>query len=130
MSWSLRVRTAIGSTSCAATYTLFIRNMPAVFKRYLRNWTIPVVDKTNASVSPGGNPRFAASGRPGCYSLATSRSDPIATVTDEPMSEYQYIAFRAIDGPVSKKDLVHMRHQSTRRGHALVICNEYSFGDL
>jgi hypothetical protein len=46
------------------------------------------------------------------------------------MSEYQYIAFRAIDGPVSKKDLVHMRHQSTRRGHALVICNEYSFGDL
>jgi hypothetical protein len=30
------------------------------------------------------------------------------------VSEYQYVAFRAIDNPVSKKDLAYMRRQSTR----------------
>src|SRR5437660_2108488 len=31
---------------------------------------------------------------------------------EEPMSEYQYIAFRAIDRPVSEKNLAFMRRQS------------------
>jgi hypothetical protein len=30
------------------------------------------------------------------------------------MSEYQHIAFRAIDGPVSDKNLKYMRQQSSR----------------
>jgi hypothetical protein len=30
------------------------------------------------------------------------------------MSEYQYIAFRAIDGPVSEKNRAYMRRQSSR----------------
>src|SRR5436190_19890741 len=52
MSWSLRVRTATGSTNCAATCRLSICNMPAVLKRYLRNWTIPGADNFNASAAP------------------------------------------------------------------------------
>jgi hypothetical protein len=30
------------------------------------------------------------------------------------MSEYQRVAFRAIDGPVSKENLAHMERQSSR----------------
>jgi len=30
------------------------------------------------------------------------------------MSEYQYIAFRAIDGPVSDANLAYMQRQSSR----------------
>jgi hypothetical protein len=47
------------------------------------------------------------------------------------MSEYQYIAFRAIDGPVSKKELAYMRRQSTRAEITpWSFTNEYTFGDF
>ena len=47
------------------------------------------------------------------------------------MSEYQYVAFRAIDGPVSKKNLAFMERQSTRAEIAeWSFENEYNFGDF
>lgn len=47
------------------------------------------------------------------------------------MSEYQYIAFRAIDGPVSKKELAYMRRQSSRAEITpWTFTNEYHFGDF
>jgi hypothetical protein len=47
------------------------------------------------------------------------------------MSEYQYIAFRAIDGPVSEKNLAYMRKQSTRADITpWSFDNEYNFGDF
>jgi hypothetical protein len=47
------------------------------------------------------------------------------------MSEYQYVAFRAIDAPVSKKNLAYMRRQSTRAEITRrSFDNEYDFGDF
>ena len=47
------------------------------------------------------------------------------------MSEYQYIAFRAIDGPVSTKNLAYMRRQSSRAEITpWSFTNEYHFGDF
>jgi hypothetical protein len=47
------------------------------------------------------------------------------------MSEYQYIAFRAIDRPVSPKNLAFMRRQSTRAEITpWSFDNEYHFGDF
>jgi hypothetical protein len=47
------------------------------------------------------------------------------------MSEYQYIAFRAIDKPVSDKNLTYMRKQSTRAEITpWSFENEYHFGDF
>jgi len=47
------------------------------------------------------------------------------------MSEYQYVAFRAIDRAVSKKDLAYMRRQSTRAEITpWSFENEYNFGDF
>jgi hypothetical protein len=47
------------------------------------------------------------------------------------MSEYQRIAFRAIDGPVSAKDLAFMRRQSTRAEITpWAFDNEYHYGDF
>jgi hypothetical protein len=47
------------------------------------------------------------------------------------MSEYQYLEFRAMDGPVSKKDLAYMRRQSTRAEITpWSFTNEYTFGDF
>lgn len=47
------------------------------------------------------------------------------------MSEYQYIAFRAIDAPVSKKNLEFMRNQSSRAEVTpWSFKNEYHFGDF
>jgi hypothetical protein len=47
------------------------------------------------------------------------------------MSEYQYVAFRAIDGPVSEKNLVFMRRQSSRAEiTAWSFDNEYQYGDF
>jgi hypothetical protein len=47
------------------------------------------------------------------------------------MSEYQRIAFRAIDGPVSDKNLAYMRQQSSRAEiTAWAFDNEYHFGDF
>jgi hypothetical protein len=47
------------------------------------------------------------------------------------MSEYQYVAFRAIDGPVSDKNLEFMRRQSTRAEITpWEFTNEYHFGDF
>ena len=47
------------------------------------------------------------------------------------MSEYQYIAFRAIDGPVSTKNLAYMRRQSSRAEITpWSFANEYHFGDF
>jgi len=47
------------------------------------------------------------------------------------VSEYQFIAFRAIDAPVSEKNLQYMRKQSSR---AVITPwsfeNEYRFGDF
>jgi len=47
------------------------------------------------------------------------------------MSEYQYVAFRAVDAPVSGKDLEFMREQSTRaKITPWSFDNEYHFGDF
>jgi hypothetical protein len=47
------------------------------------------------------------------------------------MSEYQYVAFRAIDGPVSEKNLAFMRRQSSRAEITpWSFDNEYNFGDF
>jgi len=47
------------------------------------------------------------------------------------MSEYQYVAFRAIDRAVSKKNLAYMRRQSTRAEITpWSFENEYDFGDF
>lgn len=47
------------------------------------------------------------------------------------MSEYQYVAFRAIDAPVSKRNLEYMRRQSTRAQITpWSFDNEYHFGDF
>ena len=47
------------------------------------------------------------------------------------MSEYQYVAFRAIDGPVSEKNLAFMRRQSSRAEiTAWSFDNEYHYGDF
>lgn len=47
------------------------------------------------------------------------------------MSEYQYVAFRAIDGPVSDRNLKYMRCQSTRAEITpWSFQNEYHFGDF
>ena len=47
------------------------------------------------------------------------------------MSEYQYVGFRAIDAPLSKKNLEYMRRQSS---HAEItpwtFDSEYTFGDF
>lgn len=47
------------------------------------------------------------------------------------MSEYQYVAFRAIDGPVSEKNLAYMERQSTRAEITpWSFDNEYHYGDF
>jgi hypothetical protein len=47
------------------------------------------------------------------------------------MSEYQFVAFRAIDAPVSKKNLAYMRRQSTRAEITpRSFVNEYTYGDF
>ena len=47
------------------------------------------------------------------------------------MSEHQYIAFRAIDCPVSKEDLEYMRQQSSRAEITpWSFDNEYHYGDF
>jgi hypothetical protein len=47
------------------------------------------------------------------------------------MSEYQYVAFRAIDAPVTRKNLDYMRRQSTRAEITpWSFDNEYHFGDF
>ena len=47
------------------------------------------------------------------------------------MSEYQYIEFVAIDGPVSDADLNYMERQSTRADITKWrFTNEYNFGDF
>ena len=47
------------------------------------------------------------------------------------MSEFQYVAFRAIDAPVSKQNLKYMREQSTRAEITpRAFDNQYSFGDF
>ena len=46
------------------------------------------------------------------------------------MSEYQYVGFRAIDGPVSEKTLEFMRRQSTRAEITpWSFDNEYHYGE-
>src|SRR2546423_13774081 len=47
------------------------------------------------------------------------------------MSEYQRISFRAIDGPVSEKNLKYMRRQSSRAEITpWSFDNEYHYGDF
>ena len=47
------------------------------------------------------------------------------------MSEYQYVDFRAVDAPVSSKNLQFMREQSTRASiTSKSFTNEYHFGDF
>lgn len=47
------------------------------------------------------------------------------------MSEFQYVAFRAIDAPVSKQNLKYMGEQSTRAEISeWAFVNEYHFGDF
>jgi hypothetical protein len=47
------------------------------------------------------------------------------------MSEYQYVAFRAIDGPVSQKNLQFMQRQSSRAEiTSWSFDNEYHYGDF
>jgi hypothetical protein len=68
-----------------------------------------------------------------CITIALSGTDcpREAHVTEEAVSEYQYIAFRAIDGPVDKKNLAYMRRQSSRAEITpWSFTNEYHFGDF
>jgi hypothetical protein len=47
------------------------------------------------------------------------------------MSEYQFVAFRAIDAPVSRKNLTYMRRQSSRAEVTpRSFVNEYTYGDF
>src|SRR5260370_42406500 len=47
------------------------------------------------------------------------------------MSEYQYVAFRAIDSPVSEENLEYMRQQSSRAEITpWSFDNEYQYGDF
>jgi hypothetical protein len=47
------------------------------------------------------------------------------------MSEHQYVAFRAIDGPVTEENLEYMRRQSSRAEITpFAFDNEYHFGDF
>ena len=47
------------------------------------------------------------------------------------MSEFQYIGFRAIDGPVTEKNLAFMRRQSSRAEITpWSFDNEYHYGDF
>jgi hypothetical protein len=47
------------------------------------------------------------------------------------MSEYQYVAFRAIDAPVNEKNLAYMQKQSSRAEITeWSFDNEYNFGDF
>lgn len=47
------------------------------------------------------------------------------------MSEYQYVGFRAIDGPVDEENLEYMRRQSTRAEITpWAFDNEYHYGDF
>ncbi len=47
------------------------------------------------------------------------------------MSEYQYVEFRAVDGPVSEKNLAYMQRQSSRAEITpWSFVNEYHFGDF
>src|SRR5438874_4688879 len=47
------------------------------------------------------------------------------------MSEHQYVAFRAIDGPVSEKNLEYMQQQSSRADITpWSFDNEYHYGDF
>jgi hypothetical protein len=47
------------------------------------------------------------------------------------MSEYQYVGFRAVDGPVSEKNLEYMRRQSSRAEITpWSFDNEYQYGDF
>jgi len=47
------------------------------------------------------------------------------------MSEYQYVAFRAVDRPVSSKNLAYMNQQSTRAEITpWSFTNEYHYGDF
>lgn len=47
------------------------------------------------------------------------------------MSEHQYVAFRAVDGPVDEKNLEYMRQQSSRAEVTpWSFDNEYHFGDF
>src|SRR5690348_15716680 len=49
----------------------------------------------------------------------------------ERMSEYQRVAFRAIDGPVSKEELPYMERQSSRAEITpWSFDNEYHYGDF
>ena len=49
----------------------------------------------------------------------------------ESMSEHQYVAFRAIDGPVTKENLEYMRAQSSRAEITpWSFDNEYQYGDF
>src|SRR6266550_2145969 len=54
-----------------------------------------------------------------------------AAIEREPMSEHQYVAFRAVDGPVSEKNLEYMRRQSSRAEISpWAFENEYHYGDF
>jgi hypothetical protein len=47
------------------------------------------------------------------------------------MSEHQYVAFRAIEGPVSEDNLEYMRRQSSRAEITpWAFDNEYHYGDF
>ncbi len=59
--------------------------------------------------------------------------NPTVTIARVPrsMREYQYFAFRAVDGPVSSANLKYMRRQSTRAEITpWSFDNEYHFGDF
>src|SRR5436309_8765242 len=54
-----------------------------------------------------------------------------ASLQDEPMSEFQYIGFRAAEKPVGDKDLEYMRQQSSRAEITpWSFDNEYHYGDF
>jgi hypothetical protein len=59
-------------------------------------------------------------------------SDPLVHIAkEELMSEYQHVAFRAIDGPLNEENLEFMRRQSSRADITpRSFDNEYHFGDF
>src|SRR5437016_10919917 len=66
------------------------------------------------------------------YNKTALQRPPLsATPRNPPMSEYQCIGFRAIDGPVSEKNLEFMRRQSSRAEITpWSFDNEYHYGDF
>ena len=60
-----------------------------------------------------------------------TRNGKVRGIKEELMSEYQYVGFRAIEKPVTEKNLEYMHSQSSRAEITpWSFDNEYHFGDI